>query len=147
MASTEGLMPITRAFLASYYDKYPFTPLSEDVSRLSDQIHSMANDLHEDSPLTEGESSLVREAESPPPHKVDENLWKNREQIEEILFLSESSNWPPVLKSQSTAEDAELASLLGRLGEKFRNTLKVVETFQSRNSEFVFNTGWSFCAS
>ncbi|XP_009804785.1 uncharacterized protein LOC107813275 [Nicotiana tabacum] len=140
MASTEGLMPITRAFLASYYDKYPFTPLSEDVSRLSDQIHSMANDLHEDSPLTEGESSLVREAESPPPHKVDENLWKNREQIEEILFLSESSNWPPVLKSQSTAEDAELASLLGRLGEKFRNTLKVVETFQSRNSEFVFNT-------
>lgn len=133
-------MPITRAFLASYYDKYPFTPLSEDVSRLSDQIHSMANDLHEDSPLTEGESSLVREAESPPPHKVDENLWKNREQIEEILFLSESSNWPPVLKSQSTAEDAELASLLGRLGEKFRNTLKVVETFQSRNSEFVFNT-------
>nr|XP_016494008.1 PREDICTED: uncharacterized protein LOC107813275 [Nicotiana tabacum] len=100
----------------------------------------MANDLHEGSPLTEGESSLVREAESPPPHKVDENLWKNREQIEEILFLSESSNWPPVLKSQSTAEDAELASLLGRLGEKFRNTLKVVETFQSRNSEFVFNT-------
>ncbi|OIS98162.1 PREDICTED: uncharacterized protein LOC109233430 [Nicotiana attenuata] len=140
MASTEGLMPITRAFLASYYDNYPFSPLSEDVSRLSDQIHSMANDLHKDSPLTEGESSLVREAESPPPHKVDENLWKNREQIEEILFLSESSNWPPVLKSQSTAEDAELASLLGRLGEKFRNTLKVVETFQSRNSEFVFNT-------
>lgn len=133
-------MPITRAFLASYYDKYPFTPLSEDVSRLSDQIHSMANDLHEDSPLTEGESSLVREAERPPPHKVDENLWKNREQIEEILFLSESSNWPPVLKSQSTAEDAELVSLLGRLGEKFRNTLKVLETFQSRNSEFVFNT-------
>lgn len=45
-----------------------------------------------------GESSLVREAESPPPHKVDENLWKNREQIEEILFLSESSNWPPVVR-------------------------------------------------
>ncbi|XP_047254123.1 uncharacterized protein LOC107845280 isoform X7 [Capsicum annuum] len=53
MASTEGLMPITRAFLASYYDKYPFPSLSHDVSRLTDQIHSMANDLHKDSPLTQ----------------------------------------------------------------------------------------------
>ncbi|KAJ6331396.1 hypothetical protein OIU76_009884 [Salix suchowensis] len=26
MASTEGLVPITRRFLASYYDKYPFVP-------------------------------------------------------------------------------------------------------------------------
>ncbi|MCD7464442.1 hypothetical protein HAX54_052745 [Datura stramonium] len=94
-----------------------------------------------------GESSLVHEAESQPPHKVDENLWKNREQLEEILFLLESTNWPPVLQLQSTAEDAELVSVLGRLGEKFRSTLKSLETFQSKNSEFVFNTGWSFYAS
>ncbi|PHT70235.1 hypothetical protein T459_25339 [Capsicum annuum] len=140
MASTEGLMPITRAFLASYYDKYPFPSLSHDVSRLTDQIHSMANDLHKDSPLTQGESSLVLEAESHPPHKVDENLWKNREQLEEILFLLENSNWPPALQLQSTSEDAELVSVLGRLGEKFRCTLKSLETFQSKNSEFVFNT-------
>lgn len=46
-----------------------------------------------------GESSLVLEAESHPPHKVDENLWKNREQLEEILFLLESSNWPPAVRS------------------------------------------------
>ncbi|XP_059296778.1 uncharacterized protein LOC132049842 isoform X2 [Lycium ferocissimum] len=140
MASTEGLMPITRAFLAKYYDKYPFAPLSQDVSRLTHEIHSMASDLHKDSPLTQGESSLVREAESNPPHKVDENLWKNREQIEEILFLLESSNWPPGLQLQSTAEDAELVSVLARLGEKFRSTLKILENFQSKNSEFVFNT-------
>lgn len=133
-------MPITRAFLASYYDKYPFSPLSEDVSRLTEEIHSMASDLYKDSPLTQGESSLVHEAESHPPHKVDENLWKNREQLEEILFLLESSNWPQGLQLQSTAEDAELVSVLGRLGEKFRSTLKSLETFQSKNSEFVFNT-------
>lgn len=133
-------MPITRAFLASYYDKYPFAPLSEDVSRLTEEIHSMASDLYKDSPLTQGESSLVHEAESHPPHKVDENLWKNREQLEEILFLLESSNWPQGLQLQSTAEDAELVSVLGRLGEKFRSTLKSLETFQSKNSEFVFNT-------
>ncbi|CAN4126287.1 unnamed protein product [Withania somnifera] len=142
MALTEGLMPITRAFLASHYDKYPFSPLSDDVSRLTQEIRSLASDLYMDSPLNQGESSLVHEVESHPPHKVDENLWKNREQLEEILFLLESSNWPPGLQLQSTAEDAELVSVLGRLGEKLRSTLKSLETFQSKNSEFVFNTGW-----
>ncbi|KAG5582099.1 hypothetical protein H5410_052726 [Solanum commersonii] len=140
MASTDGLMPITRAFLSSYYDKYPFSPLSQDVSRLTDEIHSMAKNLQKDAPLTEGESSLVLEAESHPPHKVDENLWKNREQLEEILFLLESFNWPPALQWQSTTEDVELVSVLGQLGEKFRSTLKSLQTFQSKNSEFVFNT-------
>lgn len=47
-------MPITRAFLASYYDKYPFTPLSDDVSRLCLEIRSMATDLLKDSPANEG---------------------------------------------------------------------------------------------
>lgn len=41
-----------------------------------------------------GEKLLIHEAERQPPHKIDENLWKNREQIEEILFLLETSNWP-----------------------------------------------------
>lgn len=41
-----------------------------------------------------GENVLILEAESQPPHKIDENMWKNREQIEEILFLLETSNWP-----------------------------------------------------
>lgn len=44
-----------------------------------------------------GESLLVREAESTPPHKIDENMWKNREQIEEILFLLKRSNWPTMV--------------------------------------------------
>ncbi|KAL2250276.1 UNVERIFIED_CONTAM: hypothetical protein Sindi_2149900 [Sesamum indicum] len=94
MVSTEGLVPITRAFLASYYDKYPFPPLSIDVSRLSDRIYVMATDLLKDSPPTQGERLLVEEAERQPPHKVDENMWKNREQIEEILFMLEVPNWP-----------------------------------------------------
>ncbi|KAL0347615.1 UNVERIFIED_CONTAM: hypothetical protein Scaly_1777500 [Sesamum calycinum] len=140
MVSTEGLVPITRAFLASYYDKYPFPPLSIDVSRLSDRIYIMATDLLKDSPPTQGESLLVEEAERQPPHKVDENMWKNREQIEEILFMLEVPNWPRALQQQSTAEDAELASVLERLREKFNSTLKTLEYFQARNSEFVFNT-------
>uniref|UniRef100_U5GA28 Uncharacterized protein n=1 Tax=Populus trichocarpa TaxID=3694 RepID=U5GA28_POPTR len=45
MASTEGLVPITRKFLASYDDKYPFAPLPDDVSRLSSEIRSIITDL------------------------------------------------------------------------------------------------------
>lgn len=59
MASTEGLVPITRSFLASYYDRYPFKPLSDDVSRLSSQIRSMAYDLLNEYPPTQGSISLT----------------------------------------------------------------------------------------
>lgn len=54
MASTAGLVPITRAFLASYYDKYQFPPLSDDVSRLCGEIHSMSIDLLNELPANEG---------------------------------------------------------------------------------------------
>lgn len=47
-------MPITRTFLASYYDKYPFDPLSDEVSRLSSQIRSFAQDLLQAFPPTQG---------------------------------------------------------------------------------------------
>ncbi|KAL3536633.1 hypothetical protein ACH5RR_005094 [Cinchona calisaya] len=141
MASTEGLVPITRSLLASYYDKYQFPPLSDDVSRLSAEISSLSGDLLKDSHPTQGEKLLIDEAERQPPHKIDENLWKNREQIEEILFLLETSNWPTWLQQQQlTGELAQLVYLLSRLKEKFESTFKLLEHFQSRNSEFVFNT-------
>ncbi|XP_071907861.1 uncharacterized protein [Coffea arabica] len=140
MASTEGLVPITRSFLASYYDKYMFPPLSDDVSRLSAEIRSLSGDLLKDSPPSQGETLLIRESEKQPPHKIDENLWKNREQIEEIIFLLETSNWPTSLQQQLTGEHTELVSLLSRLKEKFESIFKLLEHFQSRNSEFVFNT-------
>lgn len=41
-----------------------------------------------------GENSLIDEANRQPPHKIDENMWKNREQMEEILFLLQPSRWP-----------------------------------------------------
>ena len=52
-------MPITRSFLASYYDKYPFAPLSDEVSRLSSEIRSMANDLLKEYPPTQGSIFLL----------------------------------------------------------------------------------------
>ncbi|KAF5750698.1 hypothetical protein HS088_TW03G01037 [Tripterygium wilfordii] len=140
MASTEGLVPITRSFLASYYDKLPLTPLSDDVSRLSSEIRSCASDFLNQSPPSPGETLLVQEADSPPPHKIDENMWKNREQMEEILYLLEKSNWPIVLQQQSTPETCELAAMLEKIKDKFQKTLKALESFQAKNSDRIFNT-------
>ncbi|KAF3449294.1 hypothetical protein FNV43_RR10022 [Rhamnella rubrinervis] len=140
MASTEGLVPITRTFLASYYDKYPFAPLSDDVSRLSSEIRSISDELLNHLPPTPGDNLLLQEVDGEVPHKIDENLWKNREHIEEILFLLERSHWPSALQQQSTLDDAELAVIFGQLKDKFQNILKFLESFQSKNSERVFNT-------
>ncbi|KAI7754481.1 hypothetical protein M8C21_010435, partial [Ambrosia artemisiifolia] len=96
-SSTNGLVPITRAFLSSYYDKYPFPPISPDVSRLTDDLYNISKHLLHNSPpppLPEGQRLLMQEAESEAPHKMDENMWKNREQIEEIMLLLQSSHWP-----------------------------------------------------
>lgn len=40
------------------------------------------------------EEHLKQEASGVPAHKIDENMWKNREQMEEILFLLNKSRRP-----------------------------------------------------
>ncbi|GLT40946.1 hypothetical protein SLA2020_150420 [Shorea laevis] len=139
MASTDGLVPITRSFLASYYDKYQFQPLPDDVSRLSSQICGFAQDLLQDSPPKNGESILIQEADRQPPHKIDENMWKNREHMEEIIFLLERSHWPAALQQPVTLEDSELTIVFGKLKDIFEKTLNTLESFQTKNSERVFN--------
>uniref|UniRef100_A0A7C8YM05 GOLD domain-containing protein n=1 Tax=Opuntia streptacantha TaxID=393608 RepID=A0A7C8YM05_OPUST len=140
MVSTEGLVPITRAYLASYYDKYPFDALSDDVASLSTQIRSFISDLQSVSPLTEDERIVVEHVDREPPHKIDENMWKNREHMEEIVYLLDRSHWPSTLQQQSTSEDAEIASTVGQLKDKFEKTTKTLEYFQKTNADYVFNT-------
>ncbi|OAY41657.1 uncharacterized protein LOC110622921 isoform X2 [Manihot esculenta] len=139
MASTDGLVPITRQFLASYYDKHPFPPLSDDVSRLSSEIRSWASDLLKDFPPSQGEKLLVEGADRQPVHKIDENMWKNREHMEEILFLLDHSRWPLALRRPSTPEESELAAAFNSIRGKFQKALKTLESFQVQNSERVFN--------
>ncbi|KAF8007591.1 hypothetical protein BT93_K1557 [Corymbia citriodora subsp. variegata] len=140
MASMDGLVPITRSFLASYYDKYSFPPLSEDLATLSSRIRSLSDGLLEDVPPTEGERLLIEEADRTPPHKIDENMWKNREQMEEIVFLLEKSHWPTALQQQSTTENTGLATLFSQIKDKFQECLSLLTSFQAKNSERVFNT-------
>ncbi|XP_013622754.1 PREDICTED: uncharacterized protein LOC106328788 isoform X2 [Brassica oleracea var. oleracea] len=134
MASTEGLVPITRAFLASYYDKYPFPPLSGDVSRLYSDMASLIQLLALQSPPSQ--ASLIEEANREPPHKIDENMWKNREQMEEILFLLQPSRWPVQLRE----DDAELSSTLRHVKDNFDKALTAMISFQTKNSERIFST-------
>lgn len=133
-------MPITRGFLARYYDKYPLDPLSDDVARLTGELRGISADLLKKSPLTSGEESLARDAELELPHKIDENLWRNREHIEEILSLLEKSHWPRTLQQKVTSEDADIAVVIEDLEVILRKTLKTLELFQLKNADNVFNT-------
>ncbi|KAL9259664.1 hypothetical protein AKJ16_DCAP05652 [Drosera capensis] len=143
MASVEGLVPITRAFLAQYYEKYPFE-LAPDVHSVTTDVRSVINELMSSSSLTEGQRILVHEVDHEPPHKIDENMWKNREHIEEVLFLLERSNWPLPLQQLSAPNDSEIAYLLEQLKGKFEKSLKMLEYFQAKNADFVFNTVMSY---
>ncbi|KAK9723812.1 hypothetical protein RND81_05G027200 [Saponaria officinalis] len=143
MASTEGLVPITRAYLSSYYDKYPFTPLSDDVAAFSSQLRSVITDVSTNSPLSQAEKFVVNEVDYEPPHKIDENMWKNRENLEEIIYLLDRSHWPTALQQQA-AEDPELATALDQLKDKFEKSLKTLQYFQTKNSDSVFNTVMSY---
>jgi len=57
--STDGLVPITRSFLARYYDKYPVDPLPDDVAWLTGELRRLACDLVKEFPPTPGDSPLL----------------------------------------------------------------------------------------
>uniref|UniRef100_A0A0D9ZX45 GOLD domain-containing protein n=1 Tax=Oryza glumipatula TaxID=40148 RepID=A0A0D9ZX45_9ORYZ len=138
--ATEGLVPITRAYLARYYDKYPLPPLPDAATALADRLRaiSAALALAAAAPITPDEELLEKEANGIPAHKIDENLWKNREQMEEILLLLNKSRRP--LQQRSTAEDTETFIILDDVETKLKDMLKKLEQFQIKNADNVFNT-------
>ncbi|PUZ66854.1 hypothetical protein GQ55_3G376600 [Panicum hallii var. hallii] len=140
MATTEGLVPITRAYLARYYDKYPLAPLPDAATDLAARLRTLSADLAAVAPIAPDEELLEQEAAGIPAHKIDENLWKNREQMEEILFLLNTSRRPVALQQKSTPEDAEIISKLDDIEAKLKDMLKKLEQFQIKNADNVFNT-------
>ncbi|XP_066368590.1 uncharacterized protein [Miscanthus floridulus] len=140
MATTEGLAPITRTYLARYYDKYPLPPLPDATTDLAARLRALSADLAAVAPIAPDEELLEQEAAGIPAHKIDENLWKNREQIEEILFLINSSRRPVALQQKSTPEDAEIVCTLDDIEAKLKDMLKKLEQFQLQKADNVFNT-------
>ncbi|KAH9608997.1 hypothetical protein KSS87_003079 [Heliosperma pusillum] len=143
MASTLGLVPITRAYLSSYYDKYPLLPLSSHVAAFSSQLRSLINDFCSHSPTTPDEKIVVDEVDCEIPHKIDENMWKNRENLEEIIYLLDRSQWPAMVQQQAT-EDPEFATVLDQLRNKFEESLETLQYFQTKNADSIFNTVMSY---
>ncbi|KAH9308978.1 hypothetical protein KI387_036889, partial [Taxus chinensis] len=85
------------------------------------------------------EELMVSELECNPPHKIDENLWRNREQIEEILFLLDQAHWPTKLKAPESPADMATVTAVERFDAEMKNILKNLQSFQSANTERIFN--------
>ncbi|CAK9195303.1 unnamed protein product [Sphagnum troendelagicum] len=137
MASTAGLVPITRAFLSKFYDKYPFQPLTSDVSLLTNACKEQALCILAANPDDTGNLHVTAQLNFVPPHKIDENTWRNREQVEEILFLLQKDNWPSMLKEQDSL--SAVAVRLAKLEEEMQLLLITIQEFQKASSERIFN--------
>jgi len=94
-------------------------------------------DLHRFLQIFKDEERVSREAGLSVPQKIDENMWKNREHIEEMLFLLEESHWPKLLQQKATDEDSAIVS---NFRIKLQSTFKALESFQIRNTDNVFST-------
>ncbi|KAL2620041.1 hypothetical protein R1flu_000246 [Riccia fluitans] len=139
MASTAGLVPITRAFLAKYYDKYPYSSLNQEISSLIDSLKEQYSILALEYKKASGKKNLLQDLVITVPHKIDENLWKNREQVEEILYLLEKTHWPATLKEHCSTGKKNVADALERYKVVLKDLLKEIEAFQAANSNRVYN--------
>ncbi|CAI5519960.1 unnamed protein product [Closterium sp. Naga37s-1] len=138
MASTKGLVPITRSFLAAFYAKHPFDPLDDDVEKLFARLTELSEAIDAKRVATEGEekgllASLLLEA----PHKLDENFWKNREQIEEMLFLLDDAQLPAAVKAGESPAGKAAAEAVGKWKEELQTTVGLIEKFQEVTSERI----------
>lgn len=138
-ASTAGLVPITRAFLAKFYDKYPFPPLAPEVETVLASVKEQALQVHAARPDAADSAALIAELKAPAPHKLDENLWRNREQIEEMLSCLAKGKWPKLLKTQGTPELVSVAERVKKLEAEMKQCLIKLEAFQKAQSDRIFS--------
>ncbi|KAF0918854.1 hypothetical protein E2562_026689 [Oryza meyeriana var. granulata] len=84
---TEGLVPITRAYLVRYYDKYPLPPLLDATTSLADRLRTLSAGFTAIAPITSGElppnsfpwiSPAISLLASPPAKKEEGVRWRMR---------------------------------------------------------------------
>ncbi|GBG58880.1 hypothetical protein CBR_g279 [Chara braunii] len=139
-ASTAGLVPITRGYLAKFYDRYPFEPISAEVGRLRDRLHVMCDRYDALRRRIAGEDDhLVQKLLIRPPRKIDENLWRQREQIEEIVNLLDAKNLPCALRDsgQESVTSTKLAQERERMKDVMLCSLNNIISFQAASQRKI----------
>ena len=76
--------PITRELLRAFCAQYPSQVLSREFEELE---HEIEDNVKSETYDAQGElrDELLREV----PHKIDENLWRNREMCEQIVLITD----------------------------------------------------------
>lgn len=138
MSSTKGLVPITRTFLAKFYEGHPFDPLVPEVSEIQGRLATICDELEADRRKSGGAEGFVEKMQFEIPHKVDENLWKNREQIEELIDLLGKDHLPVALQKEDNPQAQRMTDAAGKLTQQLQSTLEVVSVYQANTGEKVF---------
>lgn len=135
--AASNLVPITREFMAKFYEKYPLDPLPGELETLRERLISLTDTLDAERKKMEGqkEDLLAELVVGDIPHKLDQNFWKNREMLEEIVFLCDAKNLPASLKAESlTPAQQEVAEAMKKWGVESQRLLDFIAEYQKRTS-------------
>ena len=123
----DGMVPITREFMEAFYSKYDAPESDPGLADTTAALEAAAERL------CAGRDNSVLSRLSEPPASIDQNLWRQREQCEEILTtLVEEC-------ALRTAHGDVCAARAAAARARVREVHDTIETNQKLNSEKVVN--------
>jgi hypothetical protein len=149
------LVPITRESLRQYYETYPADPPSAELQTLRTELQTAAHKLglklpekwnhegesHQDVPLDDDlNKAILGEYLLTIPHKMDENIWRSRQQLEEIVHLVEPSELEKVegeVKGASGVSLEEWKSTVESIRSKASSAFDRLQEFQKGGMQKV----------
>jgi len=87
MAKQQKLVPLTRDFLREFYKDFPIDPIPNDVEIYNSELKNQLENLKSFGPQGLQELFLTAKVK-----RIDEAIWRNREQFEEIVDSLKSEN-------------------------------------------------------
>ena len=130
--STDGLVPITREFLKKFYEEYPLDPAPAALDAVIEKLRSAAKDILA---LGGDAAQAVYDANvMEPPRKIDENLWRNRQELECVMELLSATD--------GLTAGTEVTEAYKESKEVCSEACKTVLAFQDSNKariEEIFN--------